>query len=225
MGLMKPNDAFFYISCNAETECFLFPVPPEKVTYTDSIKNTSITVSSLGETTVIEKSGADTVAFNSRFPAVWDQQVVVDTLYPPSYYRNMLEKWRGLGKPVHFVCTCALNINDYFTIEELTFQEVGGPVGELSFTFKLKVYKEPKIRKIDLTPKGAKVSNEKNRVDNSVAPTTYKVVKGDSLWKIAKKFYGDGSKWKDIFELNKNIVKNANSIKPGQVLKLPAKKS
>ena len=36
---------YFFISCNAETDCFLFPVLPEKVTYSDGIKNTSLTIS------------------------------------------------------------------------------------------------------------------------------------------------------------------------------------
>ena len=35
------------------------------------------------------------------------------------------------------------------------------------------------------------------------APRTYTVVAGDSLSKIAKKFYGDGNKWKRIFEANR----------------------
>lgn len=53
------------------------------------------------------------------------------------------------------------------------------------------------------------------------APRTYTVVAGDSLSKIAKKFYGDGKKWKPIFEANRDTVKNPDLIHPGQVLKIP----
>ena len=53
------------------------------------------------------------------------------------------------------------------------------------------------------------------------APRTYTVVAGDSLSKIAKKFYGDGNKWKAIFEANRDTVKNPDLIHPGQVLKIP----
>lgn len=222
---MKPNTAYFFISCNAETDCFLFPVVPDKVTWTDSIKNTSITVASLGETTVIEKKGADTLSFNSRFPPIRDQGVAVATLYEPSYYKEKLEKWRDSEKPVHFIAFCALAINDYFTIESLTYTEGEGSVGEIAFSIKLKVYREPKIRKIDLTPKGkAEVTKEEKRVDNSITPTTYKVVKGDSLYKIAKSKLGDGNKWKEIYELNKDKIKNPNVIQVGMVLKLPEQK-
>ena len=55
----------------------------------------------------------------------------------------------------------------------------------------------------------------------AAAPRTYTVAAGDSLSKIAKKFYGDGNKWKRIFEANRDTVKNPDLIHPGQVLKIP----
>jgi len=59
--------------------------------------------------------------------------------------------------------------------------------------------------------------------DAPPAETTYTVVAGDSLSKIAKKFYGDGNLWKRIFEANRDIIKNPDLIYPGQTLKIPAK--
>ena len=50
---------------------------------------------------------------------------------------------------------------------------------------------------------------------------TYTVKGGDSLSKIARHFYGDGNKWKAIWEANKDTVKNPDLIHPGQVLKIP----
>ena len=50
---------------------------------------------------------------------------------------------------------------------------------------------------------------------------TYTVVAGDSLSKIAKKIYGDAGRWKEIFEANKDKIKNPDLIHPGQVLNIP----
>ena len=50
---------------------------------------------------------------------------------------------------------------------------------------------------------------------------TYTVVGGDSLSKIAKKILGDGARWKEIFEANRDTIKNPDMIHPGQVLKIP----
>lgn len=58
---------------------------------------------------------------------------------------------------------------------------------------------------------------------NSPAPKkvdkSYTVKKGDTLWSIAKTFYGDGSKYKKIAEHNN--IKNPNIISVGQKIKLP----
>ncbi len=52
---------------------------------------------------------------------------------------------------------------------------------------------------------------------------TYTVVKGDCLWMIAKKYLGDGRRYVEIYELNKDIIKNPNLIYISQVLKIPVK--
>ena len=49
----------------------------------------------------------------------------------------------------------------------------------------------------------------------------YTVKRGDSLSKIAKKFYGDPMKYKQIFESNKPALKDPNLIYPGQTLRIP----
>lgn len=55
-------------------------------------------------------------------------------------------------------------------------------------------------------------------VDQS-AVQTYEVKPGDNLSKIAGKY--SGISWKDIFEANKDVIKDPDKIFPGQVLKIP----
>lgn len=50
---------------------------------------------------------------------------------------------------------------------------------------------------------------------------TYTVVKGDSLSRIAKQQYGDASKWRTIYEANRDLIKDPDLIYPGQSLKIP----
>ncbi len=54
------------------------------------------------------------------------------------------------------------------------------------------------------------------------AATTYTVMKGDSLSKIARHFYGDGSKWKRIHAANADKIPNPDLIHPGLELTIPA---
>jgi len=50
---------------------------------------------------------------------------------------------------------------------------------------------------------------------------TYVVKSGDSLSKIAKEVWGDAKRWKEIFEANKDKIKDPNLIYPGQELRIP----
>jgi nucleoid-associated protein YgaU len=50
---------------------------------------------------------------------------------------------------------------------------------------------------------------------------THVVVAGDTLGKIAQKYYGDPSLYMQIFEANKNQLKDPNKIFPGQKLVIP----
>ena len=50
---------------------------------------------------------------------------------------------------------------------------------------------------------------------------TYVVVKGDSLSRIAQRAYGDGGKWRKIYEANKDVIKDPDLIYPGQSLRIP----
>jgi nucleoid-associated protein YgaU len=56
----------------------------------------------------------------------------------------------------------------------------------------------------------------------SAAARTYTVVSGDSLSKIAKREYGDATKWHAIFEANRDKIKDPDLIHPGQVLTIPS---
>jgi len=53
------------------------------------------------------------------------------------------------------------------------------------------------------------------------AEELYTVVTGDSLSKIAKRYYGDANQWQKIFDANRDQIKNPDLIRPGQTLKIP----
>jgi len=50
----------------------------------------------------------------------------------------------------------------------------------------------------------------------------YIIQSGDNLSKIAKHFYGDANKYPAIFEANREVIKDANLIFPGQKIRIPA---
>lgn len=66
------------------------------------------------------------------------------------------------------------------------------------------------------------VSRASPRVETPSAPTTYTVQKNDTLEKIAKKVYGDTKRWPKIYKANRDVIKNPNTLYPGQRLTIPA---
>lgn len=126
---------------------------------------------------------------------------------------NYLLKSQGGGftmfKDVKLIKDCVMIDNQTlinYIVEELqgvVGQEYAAPAGRIS------VINEP----VSAAPEEPVVSPVSN---------TYTVQAGDSLWSIAQKTYGTGTKWGILYEANKAAVKDANMIYVGQVLVLPA---
>lgn len=69
---------------------------------------------------------------------------------------------------------------------------------------------DPLTEKVADTP-----DPEPVKVDN------YTVQSGDTLWRIADRLYGDGEKYVEIFEANREDLESPDRIVPGQVLRIP----
>ena len=80
------------------------------------------------------------------------------------------------------------------------------------------LYAGTKLIVPDVTPKLITVQVNPTQVQNPITGSTYTVVKGDFLWDIAVRAYGDGYQWVKIAKAN-NLV-NPNLIFSGNVLNL-----
>ncbi len=79
-------------------------------------------------------------------------------------------------------------------------------------------------------PEGAKPAEEgkyieekEEKVESQVKVSTreYIIGKNDSLWKIAEKEMGSGHRWKHLYELNKDRIKNPKKLKAGTKIIIP----
>ena len=55
----------------------------------------------------------------------------------------------------------------------------------------------------------------------SAAPATHTVVAGDSLSSLAQRYLGSADRWKEIYEANRDVISDPNSIYVGQQLRIP----
>lgn len=60
-----------------------------------------------------------------------------------------------------------------------------------------------------------------NEEDQAAPQQHYTVKKGDTLTRIANRFYGDASQWKRIWAANRHVLTSPDKLRPGQVLSIP----
>ncbi|TBR14997.1 LysM peptidoglycan-binding domain-containing protein [bacterium] len=81
----------------------------------------------------------------------------------------------------------------------------------------------PQVEGARLVEEGKYVVEKEEQVESKVKVSRreYTVEKGDTLWKIAEKELGKGYRWKYIYELNKDKIKDPNRLKAGTKITIP----
>ena len=76
---------------------------------------------------------------------------------------------------------------------------------------------------VDTVKRFAKAFTDLDKITPKDAPKrTYTVKAGDNLWKIAQRFYSQGTRWSEIYDANKGVIgPDPDLIQPGQVLTIP----
>ncbi|MGN1319378.1 MAG: LysM peptidoglycan-binding domain-containing protein [Lachnospirales bacterium] len=202
----------------------LLPISPNKVTITTGSQNRTYTLIDGEEINIPECQKLRIITFEALIP--YQNYPFANYVYDYIDGDTYLEKIEALkkdNKVFQFVITRLRGQKTYhFTdiraiIEEIKVIEESSNGFDLKIQLTLKEYREY----------GAKFLTNNNistirQQDN--APTVkgdYSVILGDSLWKIAKKYYGDGSKWKNIYEANKSIILDPNKLSVGMNLTIP----
>lgn len=211
----------------------LCPVTPSKLTMKIKGQNKTMNLINDGEINILKQAGLTEVSFDLLLPNVQYRFAnYKEGFENAKYFLGILEKLKVERKPFIFkvIRTFPNGKALYDTedmkvsLEDYDIVEDAKEGFDVKVSVKLKQYRDYGTKLIKIIDEETASVEEKRSTENSPEPTSdqlYTVVTGDSLWNIAKKFYGDGSKWTAIFEANKDKIKNANLIYPGQVLKIP----
>lgn len=111
-------------------------------------------------------------------------------------------------------------VNAAVYIEEISYTEPDG-TGDIRATIRLQEAKTPKAAPAASSLELGLELESREEPGGDLVPSSYTVAGGDTMFAIARRFYGDGSLCWRLAAYNS--IKNANVIHPGQVIQLPPK--
>ena len=196
---------------NGETQ-FTFAVNPANITVSRPNVNRTVSLAMGGQLNLWGGRGLREVRLDTFLPR--ESSPFFDGRSPDTIL-SLLKSWQDSGDPIRLIIS-GTDINDAFLIEDAaqSFREGDGDVW---LSLRLREYKFQNVSRKQ-TGQNAQPAQTAQREDERITPKTYTVVKGDTLWDIAARFYGSGTKWGTLAE--KNGITNPRRLQIGTVLYL-----
>ncbi|MFB5267081.1 LysM peptidoglycan-binding domain-containing protein [Paenibacillus enshidis] len=237
----------FFLTYNNQSEIIRLPVNPESLDLKSGVNGNSYSIVDFGEINTIQFTKLREISFNSFFPAQ-RYPFVVGELREPLYYINMIKEWMESRNPIRFVFsgitsttaaaddntesellnsgltgTGTFAINMAASIESFDWSITAGSQ-DVDYTISLKeyVFYEPRKVSISTSSTEAKKTVTQKRASDKNTPKSYTLKSDDSLWSVAKKTLGDGSRYKEIQKMNNIADSELKKLPVGKVLKLPS---
>lgn len=203
-----------------------FPVNPERVTCETGNRVQTFDVISLGTIALPRGWVPVKFIFEGFFPGEARREAFyVKDWRPPKELIGQLSLWRNQGTKLRLLVTeTPINHDVYFDGEGSLQHEWRGGHGDCWYSIRL-----VQARDLVVLAEGERQTQQAapgaaQQVPARPAPPppkVYTVKPGDSLWAIARRLLGDGSRWREIYEANKGVIgPDPNLIYPGQELRI-----
>ena len=212
----------------------LLPIAPEKLQLKIGNNNKTLTLINEGEINILKKAKLTEIDFDVLLPNVkYPFATYNNSFQNASYFLENIEKLKTSEKPFQFIVSRKMpngkilfDTNIKVSLEDYTISEEAEEGFDVKVTIKLKQYKDYSTKTVQITikqerPRPVVVQTPSRQATTAPTTRTYTVVRGDCLWNIAKKYYGNGSQYTKIYNANRDKIKNPSLIYPGQVFVIP----
>ncbi len=201
-----------------------FPITPAELTIKVGSKNSVVTLINGEDINILKSPGLTEVEFEARFPM---------RKYPysrePEDFQTYFDKFKELKekkKSFQFIVTRTTpngkrlwDTNILVALEDFEIKESADEGDDVLINFKLKQWKHYGVTTIKVQQKAqstTSTSNTNRPSTNKTATTqTHKIKSGDTLWAIAKKYYGNSALYTKIYNANKTAIE-ADAKKHGK---------
>ena len=185
-----------------------FPVVPPSIGVNRSNNIDTESVIKLGEVPIFNGTSLKTIELTSFFPNQEYSFCDYTGFMKPYEFSEKIQKWMHEGKPLRVIVTDSPT-NMQCLIQQFDTVEQDG-TRDLYFTLNLLEYRPIEVPNLSSSNTSSNSNNTQNTSRPSETNTnsnnqqkTHKVVKGDTLYDIAKKYYGNGNLYPKIKEANK----------------------
>ena len=213
----------------------LMPITPSKVKVKINNQNETLTLISGEEINILKAAGLTDVSFDLLLPQV-PYPFTNGGAQPADYYLSLFERLKTAKEPFQWILnrekpngSRLFYTNLTVGMEDYQITDDAEEGFDITVTVSLKQYRHYGTKTVTIQPAStpattptATVEPPKRETSQAPKQSTYTVKSGDCLWNIAKKYLGDGSRYNEIYNLNKDKIKNPNLIYAGQVLTLPS---
>lgn len=206
----------------------LLPVAPESMKMKINGKNKTMTLINDGEVNLLKNAGLTDISFEVMLPQAQQYSFATYTngFKTASYFLEKIEALKTKLEPFQFIVSRMtpdgknlFSTDIKVSLEDYTINEKAKNGLDVYVSINLKQYREYSTKIVEITikqarPKPVAVPVATRPATTAPSTRTYTVVRGDCLWNIAKKYYGNGSKYTTIYNANRDKIKNPNLIYP-----------
>lgn len=209
------------------------PLPPEAVKCKAESKFITYNIINIGEVKLPDGEKLTKFSWSGRLPgeSMKHMRIVSSADWrSPKEIQSIFSIWRSGKKKLRLLIT-GTTINHDVYLESYSVDNSKLDTVEYSISFAvakdIKVYTTKELNIDESEQQPVQTTNDRaasaEAASETPQKTTYTVKSGDSLWAIAKKLLGSGSRYTEIYELNKSIIgSNPNLIYPGQTFTIPS---
>lgn len=197
------------------------PYAPSELKVTIDSKNETVDLINGNEISILKSPKLQEIEFEVELPR-GRQYPFANKLVDPKIYTDYFNKLLSTKSPTRLLITRPNPFKNNYSkpfhdtlykqvsLEGYSWKENAENAYDLTVSLKFKEYVEyGTVKKVVVetptspTKVATPVASPEKKVESN---KNYTVVKGDCLWKISKKFYGNGNSYKKIYDANKDVI-------------------